>query len=78
MSVGRGRTRAVRSRPTGSEWEWLAADLRRGPTNVDCFDPDGESKGVGLDGVRWQVPAGAEPGSAWPSLDIRAVEADCS
>ena len=68
----------TRRRRVAVDFVALAAELRRGSTNVACFDPDGESKGVGLDGVRCQAPAGAEPGSARPSLDLRAVGWDCS
>lgn len=63
----------TRHRSVPVDFVALAAELRRGPTNVACFDPDGESKGVGLDGPRWQEPLGAESGGARPSLDLRAV-----
>ena len=61
------------------DFEALAAELRRGPTNLACFDAGVEFEGVGRDGVRCQVAPAAEPGSARPSLRFSDLfEADCS
>jgi hypothetical protein len=58
------------------DFEALAAELRRGPTNLDCFDADGdpmEARGVAAcRGRQPRQPAG-------PSvLESRVIEADCS
>jgi hypothetical protein len=56
----------------------LMVELSRGMPNDSCFDADGESEGVGRDGVRVQVRS-AEPGSARPSLRFAELfEGECS
>jgi hypothetical protein len=76
MSVGRGRIRAVRSRPKGSDWEWLVAELHERFTNQLCFDADGDAEAskmaAACRGRQPRQPAGAS------ILVSRMIGWDCS